>query len=104
MRRTLVDAVNMYDDGTAFVLTGDIPAMWLRDSAALPCRSLSGSRDTTSVPIRGRRTTKPSLRSIVSTRLTVIALTENSAVSSASEGSRSPTAIVPGSGQWTGRS
>jgi len=34
MRRTLTDAVSWEADGTAFVLTGDIPAMWLRDSAA----------------------------------------------------------------------
>ncbi|MGT2716400.1 glycoside hydrolase family 125 protein [Streptococcus respiraculi] len=31
---TLDNTVKIVDDGTAFVLTGDIPAMWLRDSTA----------------------------------------------------------------------
>lgn len=31
---TLLTTVKRYDDGTTFLLTGDIPAMWLRDSTA----------------------------------------------------------------------
>lgn len=31
---TLETTVNLLDDGTTFVITGDIPAMWLRDSTA----------------------------------------------------------------------
>src|SRR5260370_24968829 len=31
---TLETTVELLDDGTTFVVTGDIPAMWLRDSTA----------------------------------------------------------------------
>ena len=34
IKNTLHTTIYRWDDGTAYVITGDIPAMWLRDSAA----------------------------------------------------------------------
>lgn len=32
INNTLDTTVKIHDDGTTFIITGDIPAMWLRDS------------------------------------------------------------------------
>lgn len=49
LRNALETTVSMRPDGTAFVATGDIPAMWLRDSTAQvrPYLVLAGSGDPT---------------------------------------------------------
>ncbi|SBT65767.1 hypothetical protein GA0070622_2774 [Micromonospora sediminicola] len=46
-RNTLETTVRPQDDGTVYVITGDIPAMWLRDSAAQvrPYLLLAGQND-----------------------------------------------------------
>lgn len=43
-RNTLDTTVKKMEDGTSFVITGDIPAMWLRDSAAQMSPFLTAAR------------------------------------------------------------
>lgn len=43
-RNTLDTTVKKMEDGTSFVITGDIPAMWLRDSAAQMSPFLAAAR------------------------------------------------------------
>ncbi len=64
---TLTTTVKRHDDGTTFLLTGDIPAMWLRDSTAQlrpylgPCRRRQRycepdrRSDTATVPLHHHR-------------------------------------------------
>lgn len=52
---TLDTTVEQLDDGTTFVITGDIPAMWLRDSSAQvrPYVSLAAEDEQLAAMIRG---------------------------------------------------
>ncbi|NEG54397.1 glycoside hydrolase family 125 protein [Bifidobacterium platyrrhinorum] len=52
---TLLTTVRRHDDGTTFLLTGDIPAMWLRDSTTQlrPYLALAGEDDGLSDLIAG---------------------------------------------------
>jgi uncharacterized protein len=52
---TLETTVELLDDGTTFIVTGDIPAMWLRDSTAqvLPYVPLAASDDDVRRLVRG---------------------------------------------------
>lgn len=42
---TVLTTVKKQEDGSTFVLTGDIPAMWLRDSTAQVCPYLCLAKD-----------------------------------------------------------
>ncbi|MDX2160465.1 MAG: glycoside hydrolase family 125 protein [bacterium] len=52
---TLETTIQPLDDGTTFVITGDIPAMWLRDSAAQvrPYVRFAGSDPVVAAMVRG---------------------------------------------------
>src|SRR5260221_14630680 len=52
---TLETTVELLDDGSTFVITGDIPAMWLRDSAAqvMPYVPLAARDDDVRRLVRG---------------------------------------------------
>src|SRR5258706_4437680 len=52
---TLETTVELLDDGSTFVITGDIPAMWLRDSTAqvMPYVPLAARDDDVRRLVRG---------------------------------------------------
>lgn len=55
MRDTLEKTINVAEDGTTFVITGDIPAMWLRDSTTqmLPFMRLVDAHEGLREMVRG---------------------------------------------------
>jgi meiotically up-regulated gene 157 (Mug157) protein len=51
MVRTLARTLHVLDDGTVFVITGDIPAMWMRDSATQMLPYLRIAQDSPDGPL-----------------------------------------------------